>query len=39
LFCFWWKTRSDICLVTKGLNFNLKVIENRFSKHLFYLHE
>jgi hypothetical protein len=23
----------------KGLNFNLRVNENRFSKHSFYLHE
>jgi len=23
----------------KGLNFNLRVIENRLSKHSFYLHE
>ena len=25
-----WRTPSDIWLVTKGLNFNLRVIENRF---------
>ena len=29
LFLFW-KIRSDIGLVTKGWNFNLRVIENRF---------
>jgi len=39
LFWFWWKIWSDIWLVTKGWNFNLRVNENRFSKHSFYLHE
>ena len=29
-FDFWWKIWSDIWLVTKGWNFNLRVIENRF---------
>jgi hypothetical protein len=44
----WWKffilllvkIWSDIWFVKKGLNFNLRVIENQIgSKHLFYLHE
>jgi len=38
-FDFWWKIWSDIWLVIKGWNFNLRVNENRFSKHSFYLHE
>jgi len=29
-FDFWWKIWSDIWLVTKGWNFNLRVNENRF---------
>jgi uncharacterized membrane protein YjgN (DUF898 family) len=39
LFCFWWKIWSDIWLVKKSLRFNLRVTENRSSKHSFYLHE
>ena len=31
-FDFWWKIWSDIWLVTKGWNFNLRVIENRWWK-------
>ena len=41
-FGFWLlveKIWSDIWFVRKGLNFILRVIENRGSKHLFYLHE
>jgi hypothetical protein len=30
-----WRTRSDIWLVIKGLNFNLRVIENRFQSIYF----
>jgi len=35
---FWWKiwsARSDIWLVTKGWNFNLRVIENRLSTKMW----
>jgi len=39
LFCFWWTMWSDVWLVKNDSNFNLRVTENRFSKHLFYLHE
>jgi len=34
-----WRTRSDIWLVTKCLNFNLRVSKNQCSRHSFYLHE
>jgi hypothetical protein len=40
LFWFWWKNMKWHLVGKKdGLKFNLKVTENRFSKHLFYLHE
>lgn len=34
-FDFWWKIWSDIWLVTKGLNFNLRIIENRLSTKMW----
>jgi len=34
-FDFWWKIWSDIWLVTKGWNFNLRVNENRFSTKMW----
>jgi hypothetical protein len=39
LFCFWWKCEVTFGSSKNGSKFNLKVTENRFSKHLFYLHE
>jgi hypothetical protein len=34
-FDFWWKIWSDIWLVTKGWNFNLRVNENRISMKMW----
>jgi len=37
LFCFWWKTWSDIWLVKNGLRFNLRVIENSICSTVSFL--